>query len=179
MYEGIDEDLAGSYDAKKIAANQRTPKLPDVEVNYEAELLRVVKDKSPKAGKFYAFKFRVTKSNNELVPESAVYSTRFYPGASDVDFAMFWERITPLLMAVFGEGNVLKFNAAEKLGELLSICGASDEDLNLAFGCTRTLEPCRPDKKTGEVKHKNEDGTPKKFPRDNYRHAKGAPAQAA
>ena len=171
--------MAASYDPKKVAANARTPRLPDVEVNYSAELLRVVKDKAPKAGKLYAFKFRVTASNSELVPEGAVYSTAFFPGASEVDNAMFWERVTPLLMAVFGETNVLTFNAADKLGELLHLSKpeVSADDLGLGFRCNQTLEPCRPDKKTGEVKHKNADGTPKKFPRTAYLPAASAPAQ--
>lgn len=180
MYDIGDDDLAKSYDPKKVAANARTPKVPDVEVAYEADLLRVVKDKAPKAGKLYAFKFRITKSNSELVPEGAVYSTAFFPGASDVDNAMFWERVTPLLMAVFGETNVLTFNAADKLGELLHLSKpeVSSDDLGLAFRCNQVLEPCRADKKTGVVKHTNADGTPKKFPRCTYLPAvAAAPAQ--
>lgn len=181
MYDIGDDDLAKSYDAKKVAKNQRTPKLPNVEVNYEADLLGVTKDKSPVAGKFYEFKFRVTKSNNELVPDGAVYSTRFYPGASDVSYDMFWEKVTPLLMAVFHEGNVQKFLAAERLGELLKLTADCDgAELGLKFGCRRVLEDARKDKKTGEYKpeHLNGDGTPKKFSRDHY-HLVGGSAQSA
>lgn len=167
MYDIGDPDLAKSYDPKKVAGNIRNPKLPDVEVAYEADLLSVVKDKAPKAGKLYAFKFRVTKSNSELVPAGGVYSVAFFPGASDVDNGMFWDKVTPLLMAVFGETNVVTFVAPEKLGELLSL-STGGEELGLKFRCTQTLEECRPDKKTGEIKHKNADGTPKKFPRTNY-----------
>lgn len=182
MYEGIDEDLAGSYDAKKFSENQRKPKFPDVAVSFEADLLRVVKDKSQRGFKFYGFTFRVTKSNNELVPEGATYTQKFYPGASDEDYAKFWRKVTPLLMAVFGETNMATFVAPEKLGELLSLCKAPDVELKLAFGCDKRLEEARPDRATGKYKpdQLEEDGvTPKKFPMHDYRIVSGAPAQQA
>jgi hypothetical protein len=167
VYDIGDEDLAKSFNPQKVQQNSRTPKVPTVVVNYSADLISVVKDKSPKAGKFYAFKFAITKSNNELVPEGAVYREAFYPGASEVDNAMFWDRVTPLLMAVFGETNVLKFDAVNKLGELLSLSKETDS-LGLGFRCNRITEEARPDKQTGIVKHKNPDGTPKVFPRDTF-----------
>lgn len=168
MYDIGDEDLARNYDPKKVAANSRTAKLPEVDgLNIEAVLKRVSKERAPKAGNLYAFKFVVTKSNNELVPVGGTYSHAFFPGKSDVDNNMFWEKVTPLLMAVTGETNVLTFNAAEKLGELMAICKDENITLDLGFRQTRELEECRPGK-DGIVKHKNADGTPKKFPRDVF-----------
>ncbi|MES2384557.1 MAG: hypothetical protein V4593_08405 [Pseudomonadota bacterium] len=180
MYDIGDDDLARSYDPKKVAANFRTPKLPDVECNLDCVLQRVKKDRAPKAGNLYEFKFKVIKSNTESIQEDASYTLAYFPGSSDVDFNMFWERVTGILMAAAGATNVLTFNAAEQLGEFISLCKADESlELGLGFRLNRVLEACRPDKKTGVVKHTNADGTPKKFPRDGFLPASAAPAQAA
>ena len=177
MYEGIDEELASGYDPKKVAANARTASVPTVEVNFEAELLGVTKEKGAKAGKFYQFRFKISKSNNELVPVDAVYKESFYPGnGSEVDTGMFWDKITPLLMAIYGETQVLSFPAVDRLGELLKLTKAAPDGLGLKFACSQTTEPARPKKDTGEIdpKHKNPDGTPKHFKRAVYRPASAA-----
>jgi len=166
MYD-IDEDLAKNFNAKKVAKNVRVPEVPTVEVQFSANLISAEKSKSPKGHKLYEFKFRVTKSNNELVPVDATYRQAFFPGACDVDNEIFWDKVTPLLMSVFGETNILTFDSVNKLGELTALSKATD-DLGLGFRCHRRVEPCRPDKVTGVVKHKNPDGTPKLFPRDNF-----------
>lgn len=171
MYDIGDDDLAKSYDAKKVAGKLQLPKLPKVDVQYDADLLRVTKEVTPIAGKQYVFKFKVIKSNNEIVPEEAIYKHVFYPGnGSEVDSQKFWGKITPLLMAVFGETDALTFNAVDKLGELMSLSKGT-EDLGLRFRGTRVLQDVRPDKATGKYKPDDleADGkTPKKFPRDTY-----------
>jgi hypothetical protein len=177
MYDIGDDDLAKSYDPKKVAAGTRTPKLPDVEVQYDAILKRVSKQRAPKAGNLYEFKFQITRSSSELVPEGATYTLAYFPGSSDVDFNMFWEKVTPLLMAVNGATNVVTFNAAEALGELMGLSKGTPAtatapavegvDLDLAFRGQRALEPCKPNKE-GVIKHKNADGSPKIFPRDTF-----------
>jgi hypothetical protein len=171
MYEGIDEDLAAGYNPEKVAKNARTPKVPVIEVQYDADLLSVSKEKGDRAGVFYSAKFKITKSNNELVPEGAVYQVAFYKGnGSTVDTEKFWDRITPLLMAVYGETQVIKFPAVDKLGELLTLTKAAPNGLNLKFRVQQTTQPARPDKATGKIdpKYLNGDGTPKHFARERY-----------
>lgn len=172
MYEGIDEDLARNYDPKKVAEKSRNPKFPLTEVSYTALLKRVKKERSPKIGTLYEFKFQVMDSNSELVVKGANYTLAFFPGASDMSNAMFWENISPILMAIKGETALTTFNAAEALGELLSICKQDDSiELDLPFRGQRTPEPARINKETGKYKpnHLEADGvTPKKFARDQF-----------
>lgn len=167
MYEDIDDELAATYDAKLVAKNVRTPRLPDVEATTEADLLRVSRVQTRK-GKLYEFKFKAVKSNSESVCEGATYTISFFPGGEDKDKnAIFWEKVTPLLMVLRGETNLLTFDAITALGEFLSL-SKGEEDLGLRFGINRRLVPCRPDKKTGKCKHVNEDGTPKIFAEDSF-----------
>lgn len=181
MYDIGDEDLAKSYNQAAVAKSARTPKLPDVDGQFECVLKRVKKDRAPNAGNLYEFKFEVTKSSTELVTVGGTYTVAFFPGASDVKNAIFWEKITPILMAVRGETNIYTFNAAEALGEFKKMCDdAPDLELGLPFRMARKLEEARKDKKTGQYnpKHLNADGTPKKYANDTYFVA-SAPAQQA
>ena len=169
MYDIGDEDLARNYDPKKIASRTRVPKFPATDGSFECLLKRVKKDRSPNAGNLYEFKFTVTKSTSELVISGGTYTFAFFPGASDVQNEIFWRNVTPLLMAVKGEKDILSFNAADALGELMGICKDDESlELDLGFRVQCKLEPCAADKKTGAIKHKNEDGSPKIFRRDEF-----------
>lgn len=171
MYD-IDPELAAGYKAEKVNKQLRTPRLPKVEVEYNALLCGVEKDNTPKAGKQYVFKFRVTKSNTELVQADTIYEVRFYQGnGSEVDTEKFWNKITPMLLAVFGQTNALKFPAPDKLGELVALTRDAGTSLDMAFRGSRVLADARPDAKTGKFRSDDleEDGvTPKKFARDNF-----------
>jgi hypothetical protein len=183
MYDIGDEDLAKSYDPKKVAKSVRTPKLPDVDApNLECLLKRVKKDRAPNAGNLYEFKFQVVKSSTELVTEGGTYTVAFFPGASDVKNSIFWEKITPFLMAVAGCTNIYAFNAAEQLAELKGLCDKDENlELDLPFRMSRKIEPARINKKTGQYdpKHVNADGTPKKYPNDSYFVAAASPQATA
>lgn len=184
MYDIGDEDLARSYDPKKVAKSVRTPKLPDVDGQFDCVLKRVKKDRAPNAGNLYEFKFEITKSSTELVTVGGTYTVAFFPGASEVKNSIFWEKLTPFMMAVAGCTNIYEFNAAEQLAELKKMCDDdSNLELGLAFRLTRKLEPARKDKKTGAYKpnHVNADGTPKIFANDAYfvASAPAAPAVAS
>ena len=170
MYEDVDPSLANTYDAKKIAENQRSPRVPEIDLKFKSVLISVKKGEGFKSGLYSEFIHKATESNNERLIAGARYSTKFYPGVSLLDKQMFWEKITPLLMAVYKEADISKFTAAEKLGELCAMAKTTDslEDAQLSFECVRRMEECRPNKETGIVKHTNPDGTPKKFPRDYY-----------
>lgn len=182
MYDIGDEDLANSYDPKKIAKGIRTPKLPDVDGQFECLLKRVKKDRGPNIGNLYEFKFEVTKSSTELVTEGGIYTVAFFPGASEVKNNIFWEKLTPFMMAVAGATNVYEFNTAEQLAELKGLCDKDTNlELDLAFRMSRKQEPARKDKKTNQYKpnHVNADGTPKIFSNDSYAVARPAAPAAA
>jgi hypothetical protein len=173
MYD-IDPNLAANYDQKKVAAGARGNKLPEAAGTFDALLKTVRKTRTPRAGDVYEFKFEVTKSNSESVCVGAQYTLAFFPGNGDVDQAMFWETITPLLMAVTGETNIVTFNSLEQLGTLTGACkpdpktpNVQPEPLDLGFRIVRALEPCKPNK-DGVIKHKNPDGSAKIFPRDTF-----------
>lgn len=169
MYDIGDEDLAKAYDPKKVAEKSRNPKFPSVEGQFKHNLLRVEKKRAPKKGNLYEFRFENVEGNNELVLKGAQYTLAYFPGASDVNYEQFWRNVTPILMAVKDETNVAAFNAAEALGELLSLCkdGGPELALGLPFRHNATLEPCKADK-DGVIKHKNPDGSPKIFRRDEF-----------
>ncbi len=168
MYDDIDEDLQKAYNPANIAKNQRNNKFPEVDAETSADLLKVVKVKTRK-GTLYEFKFAIENSNTESVLVGATYTLAFFPGGEDEDKnAMFWEKVTPLLMAVYGEKNVLTFNSIEKLGELLSLSKGED-DLHFGFRMSRKMAACKPDKKTGIVKHIDPaTGKAKVFPNDQF-----------
>lgn len=183
MYDSIgDDDLTKSYDPKKVAKNIRTPKLPDVEGQFDCILNRVKKDKTEATGTVvFEFKFKVTKSSSELVQVGGHYTVAFFPGAGLVRNSIFWEKLTPFMMAVQGAAHTDDFNAAEALNELKKMCDDDkDLELGLAFRLTRKLEAARKDKKTGQYnpKHVNADGTPKIFANDAYFVASAAPVAA-
>lgn len=172
MYDIGDNDLAKQYDQKKIAAKQRTPKLPKVECTYRATLLRVTREITDRAGKQYVFTFRVDQSSDERVLVGGVYKHVFYPGnGSTVDSEKFWNKVTPLLAVVTGQSKQA-VDALKELGGLKAICDADPNiELGLPFAGKVSLESARPDKETGKIdpKYLEKDGvTPVKFVRDDF-----------
>jgi hypothetical protein len=180
MY-GIDDDFASTFNAASLASKQFTPFFPRAEYAGQVLLQHVRTDKGKKKGKFFEFEFQVTKSNNDAVQAGATYIMRFNQGAGEIDNAICWRNMTPILMAATGSTDILTFNAPEELGNLLSICkaepGVAKVLMGLPMNHKRELEEARPNKDTGKLdpKHLEQDGvTVKKYPRDTY-----TPAQAA
>jgi hypothetical protein len=166
MYDDIDEDLAKAYNPTNIAKHARSNKFPETDSETTGNLLRVTKVKTRK-GTLYEFKFSVEATTSELVLTGATYTLGFFPGGEDQDKnAMFWEKVTPFLMALYGETNILTFDSIKNLGELLTL-SKGDEDLNFGFRISRKMAPCKPGK-DGVVKHKNPDGSAKIFPNDQF-----------
>lgn len=173
MYDIGDDDLARSYDPKKVAKGIRTPQLPGVDGQFECLLKRIKREKTEANGVvLFEFKFEVTKSSTELVSEGACYTVAFFPGAGSVRNGIFWEKITPFMLALRGEANLTAdFNAAEALAEFKKMCDDDAElELDLPFRMARKLEPARKDKKTGKYKptQVNDDGSPKIFANDTF-----------
>lgn len=173
VYDIGDDDLARSYDPKKVAKGIRTPKLPDVDGQFECLLKRVKREKTEAGGVvLFEFKFEVTKSSTELVSEGACYTLAHFPGSGSVRNGIFWEKLTPFMLALRGESTLAAdFNAAEALAEFKKLCDDDAElELDLGFRLTRKLEPARKDKKTGKYKptQVNDDGSPKIFANDTY-----------
>lgn len=175
MY-GIDDDFANSYNAKKIASEQRIPFIPFIDFTGALRLKRVKEGKSKTKGKFFEFSFEALKSNDERVLVGAQYIARFNVGASEVTNEMCWRNMTPILMAALGTSNVLAFNAPKELGEFLNISkddpatGKVGIDLDLDVGIQRKMEAARVNKDTGKMdpKNLNDDGSVKNYPRDTF-----------
>lgn len=179
MY-GLSDDFAKSYDAKKSAEKQLVPFFPYADYQGQVLLQHVRQDKSKKKGLFFEFEFQVVKSNNDLVVAGATYITRYNQGASEIDNEICWRNMLPILMAANGKTDILTFNAPEALGELLNICKREDGQakvlMGLPMGHQRKMEEARPNKDTGvlDPKHKNADGSIKKYHRDTFTVAQAA-----
>lgn len=170
MYEGIDEDLLKNCSGSKIVSKMGTPQFPDVDDGSFECLLKTLKPtKTPKGKKLFEFKFKVVKSNQELVVAGKSYTLGFFPGADDVENETFWRNLSYPLAAVYGHDDIMEFfkefgdkATAEKLGELTGLCKEEGVELDLPFRMTSKLRPAQPDK-NGNYKPKqlNNDGTPK------------------
>lgn len=169
-------DFGKSYDAKKQAENTRIPQFPGVDGTFGLLLKRVKQDKSPKGKQLFQYSFQVTKSSTDLVLQGATYTLAFFPGADDVSRDQCWRNMLPVLMSASGESDVLTFNAVKALGDFLTL--SLETDLDLPLQLSRKMEACKADKKTGIVKHVNQDGSAKIFPQDQFQPAP-APATAA
>ena len=171
-------DMAGAFNPEEQKKSLRTPRLPKTDVNYSAVLKRITEEEGDTSGKFFQAVFQVTKSDSPAVLEGAIYTIAFFQGASKVDRAKCWKKITPLVMACAGLSAADVDKVPAQLCEFLELSGRPNDkdaankgsDLDLAFNGSRKLEEARPDKDTGVIdpEYLEKDGKPKKFTRDDF-----------